>query len=70
MGTEATEVVVWLEKPVCIMSDRELGILQSVEDIFPGVRHLLCQVHVDHNVKAYATTMGIDPKNSLVVFVA
>ena len=55
----------WLfgsKKPVCIMSDRELGILQPVEDIFPGVRHLLCQVHVDRNVKAYATTMGIDPK--------
>lgn len=55
----------WLygeKNPVCIMSDRELGLIKAAKLVFPKVRHHLCQVHVDRNVKAYAKTMKIDEK--------
>ena len=55
----------WLygdKRPICIMSDRELGALKAVQHIFGDVHHFLCQVHVDRNVKTYAKLMRVDPK--------
>ena len=71
MKEETTKHYIWALKrlqwlfgknrPQCIMSDRELETIKGVRIVFGDVRHLLCQVHVDRNVRGYAKTMRVDP---------
>ena len=44
-------------KPTAIVTDRELTLINAVNDIFgDSVKHLLCWVHIRNNIEAYALT--------------
>ena len=41
--------------PTAIMTDRELALIKGIKDVFGSeVQHLLCWVHIRHNIKARA----------------
>jgi hypothetical protein len=39
-------------KPMVVVTDRDLALMNSVADVFPSAKHLLCTWHIDKNVKA------------------
>jgi hypothetical protein len=41
-----------IQMPLCIITDRELALLNAIEALFPPSRHILCQWHVRMNVLA------------------
>ena len=42
-------------RPNAIVTDRELGLMKALEDIFPEFGHLLCLFHINRNVEQKAT---------------
>ena len=64
MYDETTEHYTWAldrlkiilegREPAAIMSDRELGLTKAIDIVFPNTKHLLCRVHVNRNVEAFA----------------
>ena len=40
------------ETPVAIVTNRDIALLNVVNEVFPRSRHLLCQFHINKNVRA------------------
>jgi len=40
-------------KPGVIITDRELAAMNALEDVFPGIPHMLCRRHINENVEVY-----------------
>lgn len=40
--------------PTAIVTDREQSLINALHVVFPEVQHLLCWVHIKHNIFAYA----------------
>jgi len=43
--------------PAVIVTDRDLALMNVVKAIFPKFTNLLCQFHIDKNVKAKCKTL-------------
>lgn len=41
--------------PTAIMTDRELALIKAVKIVFPEVKHMLCWVHIKHNIESYCS---------------
>ena len=61
--------------PTAIVTDRELALMNAVDDIFPTTKHILCRRHVYKNLddKAKLKTNNVDEadrfaKACMVVF--
>ena len=49
--------------PGVIVTDRDLSLMNTVKTVFPDATNLLCQFHIDKNVKAKCKTL-IAEKNA------
>lgn len=43
--------------PYVIVTDRELGLIRPIRDVFPESRHLLCTWHINRDVEARVTVL-------------
>ena len=49
--------------PTAIMTDRDLALINAIHIVFPPtVKHLLCWVHINRNIEAYANPILKDKK--------
>ena len=49
--------------PAAIMTDREKALINAIRIVFKDeVKHLLCWVHIKHNIEAYASPILKDKK--------
>ena len=46
------QVEVWC--PNVILTDRELGLLKGIQNVFTDANHMLCEVHVKRNIENYS----------------
>jgi len=51
--------------PAAIMTDREQSLINALHVVFPEVQHLLCWVHIKHNIFAYAGPIVKDNKTAM-----
>jgi hypothetical protein len=41
-----------IEEPTCFITDREIALMNSLDDTFPNSAHILCTWHVNMNILA------------------
>ncbi|CAH9094908.1 unnamed protein product [Cuscuta europaea] len=67
MGAESAKHYMWVlnelkvicpRSPLAIVTDRELGLIKALSEVFPESKHLLCMVHVKRNIEDKALKLS------------
>ncbi|KAI8522345.1 hypothetical protein RHMOL_RhmolUnG0002000 [Rhododendron molle] len=63
---EQMRVFLEIERNVVFISDRNIGLLHAVADVFPGASHSYCLVHLKKNLRTRLGGVAMDRKRYLV----
>ena len=54
--------------PGVIVTDRELGLIRALGDVFPDVKHMICTFHAKCNInhRAWAVTRSLEARDQFI----